>query len=183
MMVPSNGYYSTVLFITYLGIHSAKAQATSSRTCLPNDDPTTNSGTCILRNHITRKCSGDLQYAFSSDCYGRELCCFDPNILPTALPTIPLTSPRPTTPATTTPIPVRYCIPDSGPQVPNGICRGKVDIASFCFGLALSTSQNCLMDEVCCYVAPPTTTPKVTLPTTTTTTTTTTVAPVRAFEQ
>ncbi|OQV16688.1 hypothetical protein BV898_09199 [Hypsibius exemplaris] len=157
---------------------SSAAQESAPRACFPSISPD-NPGYCILRNHVSRKCRGLLS-SFSTDCLGKEVCCFDPAVTvatPEPTTTAPVTT-TDSTPPPTTEVPVRYCVPDSGPPVPDGVCRAKSDIAAACLGLALSTSQNCLHEEVCCYNPPATTTTTTTeRPTERRTTTTTTEAP------
>ena len=114
---------------------SSSPSSSNNKTCTPENAAAPGTqGRCTAESALTTACDG-LQIAASLDCGVYEFCCYTP------LPIVPPPMAN-----------AGFCVPDSAPTVMNGACVANPDLTGQCAGKELSTSGNCDVTQLCCFV-------------------------------
>lgn len=104
--------------------------------CIPNSDPTVNSGKCLDPSQLASNCSGN-RFSKSVNCGGNQFCCFESG----AAKASSLESQG-----------MPFCVPNSDLSLSNGQCMGLNDLNTRCRDLSFAKSRNCDGEaRFCCF--------------------------------
>ncbi|XP_055337752.1 uncharacterized protein LOC129587838 [Paramacrobiotus metropolitanus] len=103
----------------------------SGSACIPTSSPNTKEGTCLNLDQITTQCQNK-RLSKSPNCNSQQFCCFTAETKESTNQRSP-------------------CVPNSDTTINNGQCMPLELLESQCQGMSLSKSENCPIEEFCCF--------------------------------